>query len=169
MSGTVPFLTWPKAPVVKSRIWSDYTQLGFHTSSRSCLAQGPRSFGPQPPRLHSNLGPFPVQPVSPQPQLSSDRLGSVDISATLQWVYVKCHHISKTMPKILQFLRKCPDAYVGGEDRCKLFVEAILWITRSGSAVETASSRVRQVEHHLQTLCPMVRPGRLGANAPAFH
>ena len=24
-------------------------------------------------------------------------LGSVDISATLQWVYVKCHHISKTM------------------------------------------------------------------------
>ena len=26
-----------------------------------------------------------------------DLLGSVDISATLQWVYVKCHHISKTM------------------------------------------------------------------------
>ena len=24
-------------------------------------------------------------------------LGSVDISAALQWVYVKCHHISKTM------------------------------------------------------------------------
>ena len=39
----------------------------------------------------------------------------------------------KQWPKILQFLRECPDAYVGGEDRCKLFVEAILWITRSGA------------------------------------
>ena len=36
------------------------------------------------------------------------------------------------MPKILQFLRDVL-THTGGEDRCKLFVEAILWITRSGA------------------------------------
>jgi transposase len=36
-------------------------------------------------------------------------------------------------PKIIEFLRECPDAYVGDEDRCKLFVEAVLWINRSGA------------------------------------
>ena len=35
--------------------------------------------------------------------------------------------------KILTFLRECPDVYVGDEDKCKLFVEAVLWITRTGA------------------------------------
>ena len=35
--------------------------------------------------------------------------------------------------------------------------------------VETASGRVRQVEQHLQTIRPMVRPGCMEANARAFH
>ena len=34
--------------------------------------------------------------------------------------------------KIVGFLRECPDVYVGQEDSCKRFIEAVLWITRSG-------------------------------------
>jgi transposase len=37
-------------------------------------------------------------------------------------------------PKILEFLRSCPDLYVGQEDDCRRFVEAILWMARSGAA-----------------------------------
>ena len=37
-------------------------------------------------------------------------------------------------PKILGFLRSCPDLYVGQEDDCKRFVDAILWMSRSGAA-----------------------------------
>ena len=29
--------------------------------------------------------------------LAQEKLGSVDISTTLQWLYVKCHHTSRTM------------------------------------------------------------------------
>jgi transposase len=35
--------------------------------------------------------------------------------------------------KILQFLRSCPDVYVGQEAECRCFVQAVLWITRSGA------------------------------------
>ena len=35
--------------------------------------------------------------------------------------------------KILSFLRDCPDIYVGNESECRRFVEAVLWITRSGA------------------------------------
>ena len=35
--------------------------------------------------------------------------------------------------KILQFLRGCPDVYVGQEAECLRFVEGVLWITRSGA------------------------------------
>ncbi len=35
--------------------------------------------------------------------------------------------------KILEFLRSCPDIYVGQEDECRRFVEAILWMARSGA------------------------------------
>ena len=37
-------------------------------------------------------------------------------------------------PKILEFLRSCPDVYVGREADCKRFVEAILWMSRSGAS-----------------------------------
>ncbi len=37
-------------------------------------------------------------------------------------------------PRILEFLRSCPDLYVGQEGDCKRFVEAILWMARSGAA-----------------------------------
>ena len=36
-------------------------------------------------------------------------------------------------PKILQFLRSCPNVYVGQEAECRRFVEGVLWITRSGA------------------------------------
>lgn len=35
--------------------------------------------------------------------------------------------------KILSFLRTCPNVYVGNEAECRRFVEAVLWITRSGA------------------------------------
>jgi len=35
--------------------------------------------------------------------------------------------------KILSFLRTCPDVYVGKEDECRRFVQAVLWVTRSGA------------------------------------
>ena len=36
--------------------------------------------------------------------------------------------------KILEFLRSCPDLYVGQENDCRGFVEAILWMARSGAS-----------------------------------
>jgi len=35
--------------------------------------------------------------------------------------------------KILAFLRTHPRAYVGKEPNCRLFVEAVLWVTRTGA------------------------------------
>ena len=35
--------------------------------------------------------------------------------------------------KIYTFLRTHPRAYAGQENNCRLFVEAVLWITRSGA------------------------------------
>ena len=35
--------------------------------------------------------------------------------------------------KILVFLRECPNVYVGDEHSCKKFVEAVLWINRTGA------------------------------------
>ena len=35
--------------------------------------------------------------------------------------------------KILAFLRAHPRAYVGQEERCRLFLEAVLWIMRTGA------------------------------------
>jgi len=36
--------------------------------------------------------------------------------------------------KILEFLRSCPDLYVGQEAECRRFIESILWMARSGAA-----------------------------------
>ena len=36
--------------------------------------------------------------------------------------------------RILQFLHSCPDVYVGQEADCQRFVEAVLWMARSGAA-----------------------------------
>ena len=36
-------------------------------------------------------------------------------------------------PKIREFLRSCPDVYVGQEADCRRFVEGVLWIARSGA------------------------------------
>ena len=35
--------------------------------------------------------------------------------------------------KILEFLRTCPDVYVGQEAACHRLLEAVLWITRNGT------------------------------------
>ena len=35
--------------------------------------------------------------------------------------------------KILQFLRDCPDVYVGDAAECQRFVEGVLWMDRSGA------------------------------------
>jgi transposase len=35
--------------------------------------------------------------------------------------------------RVLSFLRTCPDVYVGKEDECRRFVQAVLWVTRSGA------------------------------------
>ena len=36
-------------------------------------------------------------------------------------------------PKVLEFLRSQPDLYVGKEADCKRFIEAVLWIARTGA------------------------------------
>ncbi len=35
--------------------------------------------------------------------------------------------------KILPFLRTCPNIYIGQETECRQFLEAVLWIARSGA------------------------------------
>ncbi len=35
--------------------------------------------------------------------------------------------------KILSFLKTCPNIYIGQETECRQFLEAVFWITRSGS------------------------------------
>lgn len=35
--------------------------------------------------------------------------------------------------KILPFLRTCPNIYIGQEQECRQFLEAVLWIARSGA------------------------------------
>lgn len=35
--------------------------------------------------------------------------------------------------KILPFLRTCPNIYIGEETDCRQFLEAVLWIARSGA------------------------------------
>ena len=35
--------------------------------------------------------------------------------------------------KMLRFLRSCPEVYVGNQAECRRFVEAVLWMARSGS------------------------------------
>lgn len=35
--------------------------------------------------------------------------------------------------RIVEFLRDCPGVYVGKEERCRQFVEAVLWIDRTGA------------------------------------
>jgi len=35
--------------------------------------------------------------------------------------------------KLLSFLKTCPNIYIGQETECRQFLEAVFWITRSGS------------------------------------
>jgi transposase len=35
--------------------------------------------------------------------------------------------------QIVKYLRACPDVYVGQEQKCRRFVEAVLWLTRTGA------------------------------------
>ena len=35
--------------------------------------------------------------------------------------------------KILEYLRSCPDLYVGQEANCRRFIEAMVWVSRSGA------------------------------------
>ena len=35
--------------------------------------------------------------------------------------------------KVLAFLQTCPNIYIGSETACRNFLEAVLWITRSGA------------------------------------
>ena len=39
--------------------------------------------------------------------------------------------------RILEFLRSCPDLYVGQESESRRFIEGILWMARSGAAILT--------------------------------
>ena len=58
--------------------------------------------------------------------------------------------------KILALLKTCQNIYIGQENDCRNFLEAVFWITRSGSLVAFIAFELRQLEQHLQTLCSMV-------------
>lgn len=49
---------------------------------------------------------------------------------------------------------KVGDRGVSGRDN-RLFVDAVLWIVRSGAAVAVSAGRVRQLEQHLRAVQPL--------------
>ena len=55
--------------------------------------------------------------------------------------------------RILDFLRGRTGLYVGQEADCRRFVEAVLWINRSGAG--DCASRIRELEQRLQTIRPL--------------
>lgn len=40
---------------------------------------------------------------------------------------------NKQWTKIVKFLRSCANVYVGQEEQCRQFIEAVVWIARSGA------------------------------------
>lgn len=40
---------------------------------------------------------------------------------------------NRVWQRILTFLRQQPDVYVGSPAHCRRFIEAVLWMTRSGA------------------------------------
>jgi len=46
---------------------------------------------------------------------------------------MKVRLTDKQWQKILPFLKSCPNIYVGQEQECRQFLEAVLWIARSGA------------------------------------
>ena len=58
--------------------------------------------------------------------------------------------------RIHLFLKGCPNIYVGQEKECRNFLDAVFWITRSGSRVAFIARQLRQLEHDIQTLFAVV-------------
>ena len=90
-----------------------------------------------------------MPPCSPKDTRRDLILGCVDIFDI--FIYSVC--MSKLIlspnqwPKILAFIRECPRVYVGEEAGCNRFIEAVLWVMRSGG--QWWSRAVREVEHGL--------------------
>ena len=57
--------------------------------------------------------------------------------------------------KILQFLRGRTDLYVGQEAECRRFIEAVLWVDRSGAQWAAPPLRVWKLEQRLQEIRPL--------------
>jgi hypothetical protein len=51
--------------------------------------------------------------------------------------------------KILPALKSCPEIRLGAGRDVRRFLEAVLWITRSGAGVAIASKTIRQLEQCL--------------------
>ena len=69
----------------------------------------------------------------------------MDYSVRMSSVTLSPHQWSR----MLEFLRDEPNLYIGAEADCKRFIEAIVWMSRSGRAMEDASGRIREVEQRL--------------------
>ena len=54
--------------------------------------------------------------------------------------------------KILPVLKSAPEIRLGAGRDCRRFLEAVLWITRSGSGVAAFAETIRQMEFGFQTL-----------------
>ena len=55
------------------------------------------------------------------------------LTFVLYWIYVNSYTSVGTMVKVFEFLRGESGLYVGREAECKRFIDAVLWITRSGA------------------------------------